>query len=114
MNSRLLILLFIFISCSTSRKTNISDLEYPIVDRYGIDLISSDSLAANIAEIIWTEKYINDDIQLYKPFEVKLSDNGKIWIVIANNPNKSTVIKRTYHMHINKNTGEILRNWVEK
>lgn len=115
MNNRLLIVLFfVIVSCSSAKKVSDSDIQSPIIERYGTDLISSEELAAKIAEIIWTERYVNDKIQLYKPFEVKLIENGKVWEITGNSPLKGNVIKRTYHMKINKNTGEILRNWVEK
>ena len=114
MNRIFLILTFILVSCSSSKKISDPNSQYTITERYGIDLISSEELAAKIAEAIWTEKYINDDIQLYKPFEVRLIDDGKVWEITGNSPHTGTVIKRVYHMKINKNTGEILRNWVEK
>ncbi len=115
MKRTLFLLSLLFLNCSSHKKdSKLEHVTFTLVERYGIDLISSKELASKIAEAIWTEKYINDDIQLYKPFTVKLINDGKIWEVIGNSPLKGNVHKREYHMLINKNTGEVLRNYVIK
>lgn len=116
--NKFVILFFVLIisSCSSNKKTTSSEIDTPqsITEKYGSDLISSKELAASLAELIWTHRYRNHDIEPYKPFHVELINNGKVWKVTGYNPDKRNVIKRTYHMEINKNTGEILRNWIER
>ncbi len=116
MNKILIIWLFSMVGCSSVAQSinPIRDTPLPIKERYGIDLISSKELAVKIAELIWKEKY-NDDIDSYKPFKVKLVNDGKVWEVIGVNKAKNrSILKRVYHMKINRNTGEILNNWVVK
>lgn len=117
MNKVIIILLVLTsVACSSGKNNSnpIKDTPKELTHKYGTDLVPSKNVASEIASIIWKERYLNDDIDAYKPFNVSSIEDDKVWEVIAKSPNKNTVLKRVYHMKINKNTGEILNNWVEK
>lgn len=107
-------------SCSSTAQKKgynpIKDLPKEIVVKFGIDIIPNEDLALKVAESILREHNRNVEFNDLKPFTINLIADGKVWdISISDKPNTEyRVIRRTYHLRINKNTGEVLNYWVDR
>lgn len=115
----LLIICVVLTACKTLDETKekdpIKDLPVEIGSTYANGMVESENVAIKIALVIWSERYPNEDFDNYPAFDVKSIANDKVWYISASLPTGGRgVLRKSYHMNINKNTGEILNNWVVK
>lgn len=110
MNRIYVFMCLFLINCSASKEiiNPIRDIQYPLVHKYGTDIVPNEEVALKLAEVIWKERYKNYDIDSYKPFKINLTDNDKVWDITASS------FYGVFRMKINKNTAEVLNNWVER
>lgn len=101
----LILLLFISFGC----KTNLNNKIQP-ESKFSTDIISNDTIALKYAELIFSNRYINVNFEVTKPFEIKSIDNDKIWYIIAEDK-RDVIKKNSYHIKISKNDGKVLDIW---
>ena len=105
------IIIILLISLNSFGQQKIDDLPKVIIERFGIDIVPNEKTAIKLTKIIFKERFVNiRNFNNFKPFEVKLICEGKVWEVKIENKIEKPY-KFAYFIRINKNTGEVLNLW---